>query len=84
MIVSTAIPIATLPTASAADASVKTFPFVGATPNPVGVNQQVLIHIGISAQLSTASLGWHDLSVTITDPDGKTETVTGITTDSTG
>ncbi|MCW4000714.1 MAG: hypothetical protein NWE93_10780 [Candidatus Bathyarchaeota archaeon] len=84
MIISTAIPLATLPTASAADASVKTFPFVGATPNPVGVNQQVLIHVGISAQLSTANLGWKDMSVTIIDPDGKIETITGINTDSTG
>ncbi len=67
-----------------AQSFVKTFAFIGATPNPVGVNQEVLLHVGISAQLSTASLGWKDLSVTIMRPDGKNDTITGINTDSTG
>jgi hypothetical protein len=70
--------------AQSSQSSVKTFAFIGATPNPVGVNQEVLLHIGISAQLSTASLGWKGLSVTITRPDGITESITGVDTDSTG
>ena len=63
---------------------VKTFAFIGATPNPVGVGQQTLLHIGITQQLANAALGWKGLSVTITKPDGATETITGVNTDSTG
>ena len=30
----------------------ETYAFIGATPNPVGVGQQVLLHIGITQQLN--------------------------------
>ena len=73
-----------LPTAAAQDEKVKSYPFIGATPNPVGVNQQVLLHVGISQQLSSAALGWEGLSVTIVRPDGQTDTISNIRTDSTG
>ena len=33
----------------------KTQAFIGALPNPVGVGQEVLLHIGIQQQLSTES-----------------------------
>ena len=61
-----------------------TYAYIGATPNPVGVNQEVLLHVGITQQLSIVGMGWEDLSVTIERPDGKTDTISGITTDSTG
>jgi len=61
-----------------------TYAFVGATPNPIGVGQETLLWVGISAQLSTASLGWVGLSLTIEKPDGTTETISDIRTDSTG
>ncbi len=76
--------IVALPTASAQAEGVKTYPFIGATPNPVGVNQQVLLHVGISQQRSSADQGWEGLSVTIIKPDGQTETLSNIRTDSTG
>jgi len=44
----------------------------------------VLFHVGISQQLSSVDLGWEDLSVTIIRPDGQTETISNIRTDSTG
>ena len=62
----------------------KTYAFVGATPNPVGVGQEVLIHIGITDELAVVSDGWEGLTLTITKPDGTTETKGPFRTDSTG
>jgi len=79
-----AIPIAALPTASAQNTK-KTYPYIGALPNPVGVGQECLLHLGITdVDPRGSGYGWEGLSVTITNPDGHTETVSGITTDSTG
>jgi outer membrane protein assembly factor BamB len=79
-----AIPIAALPTASAQNTK-KTYPYIGALPNPVGVGQECLLHIGITdVHPSGSGYGWEGLSVTITDPDGHTTTVPDIKTDSTG
>jgi outer membrane protein assembly factor BamB len=61
----------------------KTYAFVGATPNPIGVNQEVLIHLGITDPL-TAAYGWEGVTVTIKRPDGVTETLGPFTTDATG
>jgi len=61
-----------------------TYAFIGALPNPVGVEQEVLLHIGITAQLNAVAQSWEGLSVTIERPDGKTETISDVTTDSTG
>jgi len=72
-----------LPAATAQE-SRKSYPFLGAVPNPVGVNQQVLFHVGIFQQLSSAGQGWDDLSITIERPDGETDTIGDIRTDSTG
>ncbi|HII85752.1 TPA: PQQ-binding-like beta-propeller repeat protein [Candidatus Bathyarchaeota archaeon] len=58
--------------------------FIGALPNPVGVGQEVLLHIGIQQQLATVDRGWYGMSVTIERPDGKIDTITDIKTDSTG
>ena len=66
----------------------RTYPVIGATPNPVGVGQETLILIGITDATSSALYGWKGLTVTVTKPDGKTETLNnggpGYTTDSTG
>ncbi|MEM2108171.1 MAG: hypothetical protein QXL10_02670 [Candidatus Bathyarchaeia archaeon] len=78
-----AVTLIALPTANA-QATMRTYPYIGALPNPVGVGQQVLIHVGITQQLSSIGMGWEGLSVTITRPDGVTETIRDITTDSTG
>jgi hypothetical protein len=78
-----AISLFALPAASA-QATRATYAFIGATPNPVGVGQEVLLHIGITQQLSLYWQGWEGLSVTIEKPDGTTETLRDITTDSTG
>jgi len=58
--------------------------YLGAIPNPVGINQQVLLHVGILDQLPSPDQSWLGLSVTITDPEGGTSTISDIKTDSTG
>jgi len=63
---------------------VTSYPYIGAMPNPVGVGQEVLLHIGIMEPLSRVEYGWEGLTVTITRPDGTTETLTDIRTDATG
>jgi hypothetical protein len=61
-----------------------THAYIGATPNPVGVGQETLLHIGIMEQLSVTQQGWEGLTVTVKHPDGSTETLGEFRTDSTG
>jgi outer membrane protein assembly factor BamB len=81
------VSIVALPTATA-QSTRKTYPFIGAVPNPVGVGQEVLLHIGIKHPLSGTDEGWEGLTVTVTKPDGTTETLdnngAGFRTDATG
>jgi outer membrane protein assembly factor BamB len=58
--------------------------YIAATPNPVGIGQETLIHVGMVDELQAEYLGWKGLTVTIEKPDGTTETLTDINTDSTG
>jgi len=62
----------------------KTYAIMGATPNPIGINQQVLLHFGITHQMTSAQYGWEDITVTVSKPDGSTETLGPFRTDSTG
>ena len=75
-----------IPTIKAADnqTSLKTYAFVGATPNPIGVGQEVLIRLGITDQLAADQYSWTGLTVTITKPDNTTTTLGPFSTDSTG
>jgi outer membrane protein assembly factor BamB len=61
-----------------------TYAFIGALPNPVGVGQEVLLHVGITQQLTNVAYGWEGLTVTVEKPDGKTETIGPFRTDATG
>jgi hypothetical protein len=61
-----------------------TYAFIGATPNPIGVGQQVLLHVGITQQLASVGYGWEGLTVTVTKPDSTTETLGPLRTDATG
>ncbi|MDG6222438.1 MAG: PQQ-binding-like beta-propeller repeat protein [Candidatus Bathyarchaeota archaeon] len=76
----------TLPTVAAQDdvQTKATVAYLGAMPNPVGVNQEVLLHIGITESLASAEMGWEDMTVEVTRPDGTTETLGPYKTDSTG
>ena len=61
-----------------------TFPFIGAIPNPVQVNQQVLLHLGITDASPNLANVWEGLTVTVTKPDGTQQTLGPYKTDSTG
>ncbi|WNZ28636.1 MAG: PQQ-binding-like beta-propeller repeat protein [Candidatus Bathyarchaeota archaeon] len=61
-----------------------TVAYIGAMPNPVGVGQPVLLHIGITDYLQSAADGWEDMTVIVTKPDGSVETLGPYRTDSTG
>jgi hypothetical protein len=63
---------------------IKTYAFIGTTPNPVGVSQEVLLHIGISEATAGTSFQWKGLTVTVTKPDNTTETLGPFSTDATG
>ena len=69
--------------AQAADTRV-TYAYIGATPNPVGVNQETLLHIGITQQYMSLHDGWKGLTVQVTDPSGKVTTLGPFNTDPTG
>jgi hypothetical protein len=58
--------------------------YLGAIPNPVGKDQQVLLHVGITDQLPSTDQKWLGLSIKITDPEGTVSTIENIDTDSTG
>jgi len=74
-----------MPNASAAkDYTKKTYAYIGATPNPVGVGEETLIHLGISDEMQDVSHGYTGLTVTVTSPSGKIETLGPFRTDSTG
>jgi outer membrane protein assembly factor BamB len=79
-----AISFFALPTAKAPSTK-ETYAYIGAVPNPVGVNQQTLIGLGITDVIGpNASAGWTGLTVTVTRPDGSNETLGPFRTDSTG
>jgi hypothetical protein len=61
-----------------------TYPFINALPNPAGIGQEVLLHVGITTALQLDGMQWEDLTVTVTRPDGTTETLGPYATDSTG
>jgi len=70
--------------AAQSTASYETYPYIGAVPNPVGIGQEVLLHVGITQQLSFSTEGWTGLTITVTDPNNTTSTLGPFTTDSTG
>ncbi len=79
----TAVPLMSIPSASAADAQ-KTYAVSDAIPNPVGVGEQTLLKAGISQAAPSASYGWTGITITVVTPSGQTETLGPLTTDSTG
>ena len=84
LIFAIALPIVAMQTTSAQNSNVKTYPFINATPNPVQVGTETLLHLGITRPLLFATQGWTGLTVTVTKPDNTTQTLGPFTTDSTG
>jgi hypothetical protein len=61
-----------------AQRDILTFPFVDAIPKPAGIGQPVLVNFGLLNNLARSTDGWN-VTLSITDPDGKVETVTRMT-----
>jgi hypothetical protein len=76
--------VMSLPTTQAQAPKRTSFAFIDAVPNPVGVGQEVLIRFGISQLLGYPEDGWTGITVTIVKPDGTTQTLGPLRTDSTG
>src|SRR5665648_327604 len=82
LMLSIAIPITTLSTASAHTPAweIVSFAYVTAAPNPVGVGQPVYVYmwvdIPVSGALVTNDIRRHDYTLTITQPDGTNQTQT--------
>jgi outer membrane protein assembly factor BamB len=83
LVLAIAIPMINLPSANAAN-TMKTYALCGLTPNPVGVGQETLVWIGISHPTAYPQTGWEGLTVTVTKPDGTTQTLGPFSTDTTG
>jgi outer membrane protein assembly factor BamB len=80
-----AIPLCALPTTNAQDYKEKnTFAMCGVKPNPTGVGQEVLIWLGVTDMVRLQTDGFTGLTVTVTKPDGTTETLGPYRTDATG
>ncbi|MEM2108450.1 MAG: hypothetical protein QXL10_04105, partial [Candidatus Bathyarchaeia archaeon] len=62
----------------------KTYAYIIATPNPVGVGQPTMLILGITDYLYQYPDGWKGITVTVEYPDGKTKTLGTYQTDSTG
>jgi len=71
-------------TAQEPPATRATYAVIGAVPNPVGVNQETLLWLGITDSVAHPKPGWYNLTVEVTKPDGSTEILGPFTTDTTG
>src|SRR3989339_37319 len=84
LMVTMAIALVALPVATGQTGTMKTYAYINAVPNPVGVGQEVLLHLGISHPLALQPEGWVGLTVTVIKPDNTTQTLGPFRTDSTG
>ena len=83
LVLAIAVSLVALP-AVTAQTTKTTYAYIGAIPNPVGVGQEVLLHVGITDYLLIEGHGWEGLTVTVERPDGTTETLGPFRTDATG
>jgi len=58
--------------------------YINAVPNPVEINTVVVIHVGCVYPTPTQMGGWKGLTVEVTKPDGSTEILGPVNTDTTG
>ena len=67
---------------------IPTYAFINVSPNPVGIGQQAFVNFWIDKPTQTANGAygdrWHNFTVTVTKPDGTTETLGPFTADDTG
>ncbi len=78
------LPMAFIEIPNAEAATYTSYPFIGAMPNPIGVGQTVLLHVGALTALTNVVDGWLGLKVEVISPDNKTTIIDCPKTDSTG
>jgi len=85
-----AVSLVAVPAANAHDPpwTIKTYCFINASPNPVGVGQQIAL-TGWIDKVPPTSEGnwgymWHDMTITVTRPSGQTETLGPFRSDAVG
>jgi outer membrane protein assembly factor BamB len=84
LVLTIAVTLFALPLATAQPTTKKSYAYIGALPNPVGVNQEVLLHVGVIEPLVILTDSWKGLTVTVQKPDNSTETLGPVNTDATG
>jgi hypothetical protein len=89
LILSMAIPIVIHPLAAQTSGQMKSYAFIAVEPNPVGVGQTTYIAMWVDVPLPGASesndIRKHDYTLTITAPDGTTQTQSwAVVADTTG
>ncbi len=72
------------PAQAQAAPTMKTYAISDAIPNPIGIGESTLLKVGISQAAPSANYGWIDITISVVKPNGDTETLGPLTTDSTG
>lgn len=67
-----------------AQTTMKTYAISDSIPNPIGLGESTLLKVGITQAAPSASFGWSGITITVIKPDGTTQTLGPVTTDSTG
>ena len=80
----TSIPLININAQAQTTPTLVTYPIIDAIPNPIGVGQVTLLKTGILQQIAGALNGWTGITITVTKPDGTTQTLGPFKTDSTG
>ena len=88
LIISMGASMVLLPNAKAAPSTVATYAFLNVGPNPIGIGQTEHVNMWVDKPTPTANGAygdrWQNLKVTVTKPDGTTETLGPFTADDTG
>ncbi|MCX8152966.1 MAG: hypothetical protein N3E52_00865, partial [Candidatus Bathyarchaeota archaeon] len=79
-----ALSLVALPAIAQPGVTLASFPILDVVPNPVGVGETAIIRFGVMQQLPSVYDGYEGLTLTITKPDGTTESFGPFKTDSTG
>jgi FOG: WD40-like repeat len=87
-LLSVCLPMTTLPSTIAAGRTMPTYAFINVSPNPIGIGQSAFVNMFIDKVPPTANSQygdrWGNYTVTVTKPDGQTETLGPFTSDAAG